>query len=112
LFDGVFEFSAHLVVAKLVKKKYAILANCGNLYVIPLPKKFNLTGISWSKPGRSVAEKPSESGNNTHFQRHSLPGPYFGAEKAFSALFSRNFPLGMAFLLFLAIFSVTCHPPT
>jgi hypothetical protein len=88
LFDGVFEFSAHLVVAKLVKKKYAILANCGNLYVIPLPKKFNLTGISWSKPGRSVGKKPSETREKPHFQRHSLPGPDFKAENGKKGIFS------------------------
>ena len=36
---------------------------------------------------RAVAGKPSESGNNTHFQRHSCPGPDFKAEKGKKGLF-------------------------
>jgi len=50
-----------------------------------------------------VAEKPSESGNNTHFQRHSCPGPDFWAESGKKGLFSRIFLLGMAFLSSSAI---------
>jgi hypothetical protein len=41
-----------------------------------------------------VAEKPSESGNNTHFQSHSCPGPDFEAEKGKNGIFSRNIPPG------------------
>jgi hypothetical protein len=48
----------------------------------------------------TVAGKPSESGNNTHFQRHSCPGPDFCAEKGKKGIFSRNPLLEMAFLPF------------
>jgi len=41
---------------------------------------------------RLVGRKPSESGNNTHFQRHSCPGPDFKAEKAKNALFNLKIP--------------------
>jgi hypothetical protein len=40
------------------------------------------------KPPGPVAEKPSESGNNTHFQRQSCPGPDFKAENGKYAIFS------------------------
>ena len=36
----------------------------------------------------AVAEKPSESGNNTHFQRYSCPGADFSAGNAFFVVFS------------------------
>ena len=41
---------------------------------------------------RSVGKKPSENREKPHFQRHSLPGPDFWAEKGKNAIFSRNFP--------------------
>jgi hypothetical protein len=36
----------------------------------------------------AVPCKPSESGNNTHFQRHSCPGPDFRSEKSKNIGFS------------------------
>jgi hypothetical protein len=47
-----------------------------------------------------IAEKPPESGNNTHFQRHGLPGPDIQPEKGKKGLFSGNPLLGTAFFLF------------
>jgi hypothetical protein len=57
-----------------------------------------------------VAEKPSESGNNTHFQRHSCPGPDFMAEKGKKGIFSRNFLLKVAKMPFSAILNTPTTP--
>jgi hypothetical protein len=36
----------------------------------------------------AVGKKPSETREKTHFQRHSLPGPDFWAEKGKNGIFS------------------------
>jgi hypothetical protein len=52
---------------------------------------------------RAGDQEPFESGNNTHFQRHSCPGADFWSEKVKKGIFIRNFPLETAFLPFSAI---------
>jgi len=43
-------------------------------------------------PG-SVGNKPSETRDKPHFQRHSCPGPDFWAENGKKGILSQNFPL-------------------
>jgi hypothetical protein len=42
----------------------------------------------------AVAEEPSESGNNTHFQRHSCPGPDFWSGNRKKGLFKPKYSPG------------------
>jgi hypothetical protein len=69
---------------------------------------YNINFLVKSRPlfdeNRAVADKPSESGNNTHFQRHRYPGPDFWPEKGKNALFSRPILLETAFLSFSAFY--------
>jgi hypothetical protein len=54
----------------------------------------------------AVPQKPSESGNNNHFQRHRCPGPDFKAEKAKNALFSLKTPPEEGIFCFFKLFRI------
>jgi hypothetical protein len=60
-----------------------------------------------SGPGirRRVAEKPSETRDKPHFQRHNCPGPDFWSENGKKGIFIWNPLLEMTFLPFFDIFS-------
>jgi hypothetical protein len=59
---------------------------------------------------RAVAEKPTETQDKPHFQRHSCPGPVFLAGNALFALFSQNFLLEVIKMPLLAIYKCCLLP--
>ena len=66
----------------IVPGQYSILDEIKIKYFFPLAASACILS------DRPVGKKPSETQDKPHFQRHSLPGPDFWAEKGKNGIFS------------------------